>query len=97
MEPNALYDKNALMALVREKALQFGEFTLVSGKQASYYLDGKQITLDAAGARILGEGILDLLADVGDGGIIHLHRIHFPIETEGRNQADQGQNQSEYT
>ena len=63
MEPNALYDKNALMTLVREKALQFGEFTLVSGKQASYYLDGKQITLDAAGARILGEGILDLLAD----------------------------------
>ncbi|MEK6270256.1 MAG: hypothetical protein N2B57_05805 [Planctomycetales bacterium] len=58
-----MYDKNALMALVREKALQFGEYTLVSGKQASYYLDGKQITLDAAGARILGEGILDLLAD----------------------------------
>jgi orotate phosphoribosyltransferase len=62
-EPNTLYDKNELMALVREKALQFGEFTLVSGKKASYYLDGKQITLDAAGANILGEGILDLLTD----------------------------------
>ncbi len=58
-----MYDKNELMALVREKALQFGEFTLVSGKKASYYLDGKQITLDAAGANILGEGILDLLTD----------------------------------
>ena len=58
-----MYDKNALMTLVREKALQFGEYTLVSGKKASYYLDGKQITLDAIGAHLLGEGILDLLSD----------------------------------
>src|SRR6202158_4731949 len=49
------------MALVREKALKFGDFTLVSGKKAGYYLDGKQVTLDAAGARLIAEGILDLL------------------------------------
>ena len=57
-----MYDKSALMALVREKALQFGEFTLVSGKKASYYLDGKQVTLDAAGARLIGAGILEVLS-----------------------------------
>jgi len=51
------------MTLVREKALQFGEFTLVSGKKASYYLDGKQITLDASGARLVGEGVLELLSE----------------------------------
>lgn len=56
-----MYDQQALQALVREKALRFGEFTLVSGKKASYYLDGKQVTLDSAGARLVGEGILDLL------------------------------------
>src|SRR5262245_19664588 len=56
-----VYDKQALMTLLREKALKFGEFTLASGKKASYYLDGKQVTLDAAGARLLAEGILDLL------------------------------------
>ena len=56
-----MYDKQALMALVREKALKFGQFTLASGKKASYYLDGKQVTLDPAGARLVGEGILDLL------------------------------------
>jgi orotate phosphoribosyltransferase len=50
------------MALVREKALKFGDFTLASGKKARYYLDGKQVTLDAAGAVLVGEGILDLLA-----------------------------------
>ena len=58
-----VYEQNALKELVREKALQFGDFTLVSGKKAKYYLDGKQVTLDAAGARLVGEGMLELLAD----------------------------------
>jgi len=58
-----VYDKNQLIALVREKALRFGEFTLASGKKASYYLDGKQITLDSVGARLIGEGLLELLGE----------------------------------
>src|SRR5262249_25340009 len=57
----AVYDKQALIALVREKALKFGEFTLASGKKASYYLDGKQVTLDSFGAKLIAEGILDVL------------------------------------
>ncbi len=56
-----MYDKAALVALVREKALKFGDFTLASGKKAKYYLDGKQITLDSLGAKLIAEGILDLL------------------------------------
>lgn len=56
-----MYDKEALIDLIRRKALKFGEFTLASGKKASYYLDGKQVTLDADGARLIAEGILDLL------------------------------------
>lgn len=59
-----MYDKLALMTLVREKALKFGDFTLASGKKAKYYLDGKQVTLDATGSRLVGEGILDLLGNV---------------------------------
>jgi orotate phosphoribosyltransferase len=58
-----MYDRDALIELVREKALKFGEFTLVSGKQASYYLDGKQITLDSAGASLVAAGILELFGD----------------------------------
>ena len=57
-----MYDKQALIALVREKALKFGDFTLASGKKATYYLDGKQVTLDPTGARLVAEGMLDLLA-----------------------------------
>jgi orotate phosphoribosyltransferase len=57
-----MYDKQALITLVRQKALKFGQFTLASGKKATYYLDGKQVTLDPAGARLVAEGLLDLLA-----------------------------------
>lgn len=56
-----MYDKEALIALVRLKALKFGDFTLTSGKKAKYYLDGKQVTLNPTGALLIAEGILDLL------------------------------------
>ncbi|MBX7165763.1 MAG: orotate phosphoribosyltransferase [Pirellulales bacterium] len=58
-----VYDRNALAELVRSRALRFGDFTLASGKKAKFYLDCKQITLASAGARLVGEGMLDLLAD----------------------------------
>jgi orotate phosphoribosyltransferase len=58
-----VYHKQALIDLVRDKALKFGDFTLASGKKAQYYLDGKQVTLDSFGARLVAEGILELLGD----------------------------------
>ena len=58
-----MYDKQALIALIREKALEFGDFTLASGKKASYYLDCRRVTLDSAGANLIAEGILELLGD----------------------------------
>lgn len=60
-----MYDRQALIDLVRSRALKFGDFTLASGRKATYYLDGKQVTLDAAGARLIGEGLLDLMASRG--------------------------------
>jgi orotate phosphoribosyltransferase len=58
-----MYDKAALIALVKEKALEFGDFTLASGKKAKFYLDCRRITLDSAGANVIAEGILELLGD----------------------------------
>jgi orotate phosphoribosyltransferase len=58
-----VYDKNALVELVREQALRFGDFTLASGKKASFYLDCRKVTLHARGANLIAEGILDLLGD----------------------------------
>jgi orotate phosphoribosyltransferase len=57
-----MYDRHALQQLIQAKALRFGEFTLASGKKASYYLDCREITLDSQGARLVGEGMLDLIA-----------------------------------
>jgi orotate phosphoribosyltransferase len=56
-----MYDKQALVALIRETGLQFGDFTLASGKKASYYLDCRKVTLDARGAKLIGAGMLDLM------------------------------------
>jgi orotate phosphoribosyltransferase len=56
-----VFDKQALKDLFEKKALKRGDFTLASGKKSTYYLDGKQVTLDSIGSRLVGEGILDLL------------------------------------
>lgn len=58
-----MYTKQTLIDLVRERALKFGDFTLASGKKAKYYLDGKQVTLDARGLRLVSEGLLDVLSE----------------------------------
>ena len=57
--------KEELMTLIREKSLKFGDFTLASGKKATYYLDGKQVTLDSFGAKLIGEGMLDIMLENG--------------------------------
>ena len=50
-----------LVPLITEKALRRGTFRLASGREASFYLDAKQVVLDARGAMLVGRGILDLL------------------------------------
>ncbi|MDA0589098.1 MAG: orotate phosphoribosyltransferase [Planctomycetota bacterium] len=59
-----MFDRDALIKVFQERALKFGDFTLVSGKKSSYYLDGKQVMLHAQGLRLVSEGLLDLLSDV---------------------------------
>src|SRR5262245_34122926 len=61
---NEMQQRNRLIELFRERALKFGSFTLASGKKASYYLDGKQITLHSEGLQLVGEGLLELLEGV---------------------------------
>lgn len=55
-------NRDALIELVREHALQFGDFTLASGKKASYYLDCRKVTLHSRGANLIAQGMLELLA-----------------------------------
>src|SRR3954466_13983028 len=58
-----MYDKAALMELVRRLALQLGQFKLASGKMSSYYLDCRKITLDSAGANLIDDGMLELMGE----------------------------------
>jgi orotate phosphoribosyltransferase len=62
-EEPSMYNKNRLIEIVREKSLEFGDFTLASGKKANYYLDCRKVTLDSEGALLIAEGILDMLGD----------------------------------
>ena len=59
------YDRDALLELIRTEALQRGEFTLASGKKASYYLDCRNITLHPQGANLIAAGMLDVIQSLG--------------------------------
>ncbi len=58
-----MYDRAALMDLIRQLALAVGDFTLASGKKSKYYLDCRKVTLDSAGANLIADGMLELLGD----------------------------------
>ncbi len=53
-----------LTALLQRDALKVGTFTLASGRSSHYYVDGRVVTLSAEGAALIGEAVLDALADL---------------------------------
>ncbi|WP_336921723.1 orotate phosphoribosyltransferase [Aquipuribacter sp. SD81] len=53
-----------LAALVVERAVVHGEVTLASGRVAPYYVDLRRVTLDGEVAPLVGEVMLDLVADL---------------------------------
>lgn len=59
------YDRTALLELIQNEALQRGEFTLASGKKASYYLDCRNVTLHPKGANLIAAGMLDVMEQLG--------------------------------
>lgn len=54
-----------LLAIVREKALKRGDFTLASGKKSDYYLDCRLVTLDPEGLVLMSRLILSALKGTG--------------------------------
>jgi len=62
MSPST-FNRQRLLELIREHALKFGDFTLASGKKATYYLDCRKLTLDSEGANVIAAGILDAIGD----------------------------------
>jgi orotate phosphoribosyltransferase len=56
------YSRLKLIDIIREHALRFGDFTLASGKKASYYLDCRQVTLHPEGLQQIAAGLLEAMS-----------------------------------
>ncbi|MEI7861452.1 MAG: orotate phosphoribosyltransferase [Planctomycetota bacterium] len=54
-----------LIDLVATRALKRGTFRLASGREASFYLDAKQVILDSQGSALVGRAIVQLLESRG--------------------------------
>jgi orotate phosphoribosyltransferase len=57
-------DRDALLALIRDRAVVHGRVTLSSGREADYYLDCRRITLSGEAAPLVGNVLLDLTEDL---------------------------------
>ena len=56
--------RDALRAAILDTAVVHGAVTLSSGATADYYVDLRRITLDGAAAPLVGQVMLDLVADL---------------------------------
>jgi orotate phosphoribosyltransferase len=50
-----------LLQLIREKSYEEGEVTLTSGKKSTFYVDGKQTTLDSEGGYLVGRLFYEII------------------------------------
>lgn len=53
-----------LIDLIKTEAVFHGDFTLTSGKKATYYIDLRKLSLDHRAAPLIGQVMLDLIADI---------------------------------
>ena len=58
--------RQKLIAHISAEAVFHGDFTLTSGKKATYYVDLRKISLDHRVAPLIGQVMLDLIADIPD-------------------------------
>ena len=54
-----------MLAILRERAVSFGDFTLASGRKSGYYIDARVVTLHHEGAYLIARAILDFLSAGG--------------------------------
>lgn len=59
-------DTDELIALLKELSYQRRRVTLASGRESDFYVDGKQTTLHARGAALIGRLMLARIRELGD-------------------------------
>jgi orotate phosphoribosyltransferase len=52
-------DRGKLKSLLLDRAVKTGDFTLASGKKSNFYVDCRKVTLDPAGAKLIGKAVLE--------------------------------------
>jgi orotate phosphoribosyltransferase len=57
-------ERARLLELVKTHALKRGHFVLASGRESTYYLDGRLVTLSAEGAYLIGRLVWDAIRDL---------------------------------
>ena len=57
-------NRERLRDLFRERALQFGDFTLASGQKSAYYVNSKKVLFHAEALSLLGELLFDATTDL---------------------------------
>lgn len=58
-------DRDRLKALLAERSLEFGSFTLSGGDRSSYYVDARRTTMSAEGQHLVGRVLLAVLDGAG--------------------------------
>ncbi len=58
--------REQLIQFIRDEAVFHGDFTLTSGKKASYYIDLRKVSLDHRVAPLIGRVMVDLIDDIPD-------------------------------
>lgn len=59
-------DRDSLIELIRDEAVFHGDFTLTSGKKATYYIDLRKLSLDHRASPLMGRVLLDVIEEFGD-------------------------------
>lgn len=57
-------NRKRLKEILQERSYRKGTFTLTSGKNYDFYIDGKQTILIAEGAYLCGKLLFDLISQV---------------------------------
>ena len=58
--------RQQLIDYIAAEAVFHGDFTLTSGKKASYYVDLRKVSLDHRVAPLIGRVMIDLIRDIPD-------------------------------
>lgn len=58
--------RQQLIEFISAEAVFHGDFTLTSGKKATYYIDLRKVSLDHRVAPLIGQVMVDLIAGVSD-------------------------------